>query len=113
LRYAKAHRRQASMKTKSGMMLGLGETREEVRQALADLREAGCDYLTLGQYLQPSDKHLLIQHFIPVAEFDYWKAEAFAMGFERVASGPLVRSSYFADQLHEGAADLLGEPAPR
>jgi lipoyl synthase len=101
LRYAKEHRRSPAMKTKSGLMLGLGETHEEVRQTLTDLRAAGCDYLTIGQYLQPSSKHLLIQHFIPVEEFDYWKDEAFRLGFERAASGPLVRSSYFADALHD------------
>jgi lipoic acid synthetase len=90
-----------AMKTKSGLMLGLGETREEVVAALSDLRKAGTDYLTIGQYLQPSTQHLGIQSFIPIEEFDFWKSEAFRLGFTRVASGPLVRSSYFADQLHE------------
>ena len=88
------------MKIKSGLMLGLGETKEEIRESLVDLREAGCEYVTIGQYLQPSAKHLMIQSFIPIEEFTYWKEEAFRLGFERVASGPLVRSSYFADQLH-------------
>jgi lipoic acid synthetase len=99
LRYAKDHGN-APMKTKSGLMLGLGEYQEEIAQALRDLRNAGCDYLTIGQYLQPSARHLSIQSFVPIQEFDVWKAEAFRLGFERVASGPLVRSSYFADQLH-------------
>jgi lipoic acid synthetase len=105
LRYAKAARRQASMKTKSGLMLGLGETRSEVAQALQDLRQAGCDYLTIGQYLQPSARHLAIQSFVPIEDFQRWREEALRLGFERVASGPLVRSSYFADQLHEPSMD--------
>jgi lipoic acid synthetase len=88
------------MKTKSGLMLGLGERREEIRQTLVDLRGVCCDYLTIGQYLQPSTKHLSIQSFVPVDEFRYWGDEARRLGFERVASGPLVRSSYFADALH-------------
>ena len=87
-------------KTKSGIMLGLGETKEEILQALTDLRSVGCDYLTIGQYLQPSAKHLSIQQFVPIEDFKRWKETALALGFERVASGPLVRSSYFADELH-------------
>ncbi len=81
-------------------MLGLGETREEILQTLKDLRSVGCDYLTIGQYLQPSTKHLSIQYFVPIDDFRYWKETALSLGFERVASGPLVRSSYFADELH-------------
>jgi lipoic acid synthetase len=97
LRYAKDHG-DAKLKTKSGLMLGLGEHQEEIAQTLRDLRQAGCEYLTLGQYLQPSARHLSIQSFVPIQEFDIWKTEAFRLGFERVASGPLVRSSYFADK---------------
>jgi len=89
-----------ALKTKSGLMLGLGETKEEIHQTLMDLRAVGCDYLTIGQYLQPSAKHLNIQFFVPIDDFQYWKEAALALGFERVASGPLVRSSYFADELH-------------
>ncbi len=89
-----------ALKTKSGMMLGLGETCEEILQTLKDLRTVGCDYLTIGQYLQPSTNHLTIQSFVPIEDFNFWEKEAFRLGFERVASGPLVRSSYFADQLH-------------
>lgn len=100
LRFAKASRRLGTMKTKSGMMLGLGETRDEIAQTLHDLREVGCDYLTIGQYLQPSSHHLSIQTFVSTEDFRYWGNEARRLGFERVASGPLVRSSYFADQLH-------------
>ncbi len=91
---------EGTMKIKSGLMLGLGETKEEILQTLTDLRAAGCDYLTIGQYLQPSAKHLSIQTFVPIEDFKHWEREAFRLGFERVASGPLVRSSYFADQLH-------------
>jgi lipoic acid synthetase len=100
LSYAKRTRRDAAMKTKSGLMLGLSETRVEITQTLRDLRAAGCDYLTIGQYLQPSVQHLAVQSFVPIEDFKFWKEEAFHLGFERVASGPLVRSSYFADQLH-------------
>ena len=88
------------MKIKSGFMLGLGETRDEILQTLIDLRSAGCQYLTLGQYLQPSARHLAIQSYVSREDFRHWEREAFRVGFERVASGPLVRSSYFADQLH-------------
>lgn len=103
LEHASRHRPRAAFKTKSGLMLGLGETREEIEQALRDLRSAGCDYLTLGQYLQPSARHLTIQSFISMEEFRHWKREALRLGFERVASGPLVRSSYFAEELHQSA----------
>jgi lipoic acid synthetase len=87
-------------KIKSGLMLGLGETRDEILQTLIDLRTVGCEYLTMGQYLQPSARHLAIQSYVPMSDFRHWEAEAFRLGFTRVASGPLVRSSYFADKLH-------------
>jgi lipoic acid synthetase len=83
--------------TKSGLMLGLGERREEVLEAMRDLRSVGCDLLTLGQYLQPTLKHLSVAEFIPPAVFEELGAEARDMGFVHVASGPLVRSSYHAD----------------
>jgi lipoic acid synthetase len=83
--------------TKSGMMLGLGETRPEVLEALHDLRAVGCDLLTLGQYLQPTLKHLPVVEFIPPAAFEAYAEDARDMGFVHVASGPLVRSSYHAD----------------
>jgi lipoic acid synthetase len=85
--------------TKSGIMLGLGETEEEIRKTLADLRKAGCEMLTLGQYLQPSRNHLEVVRFVTPEEFDAWKKEALAMGFSEAASGPLVRSSYHAADL--------------
>jgi lipoyl synthase len=84
--------------TKSGMMLGLGETQEEVLEAMRDLRHANCDILTLGQYLQPTLKHLPVVDFIPPAIFDSLRREGEALGFTHVASGPLVRSSYHADE---------------
>lgn len=83
--------------TKSGIMLGLGETESELFTALEDLRAANCDILTLGQYLQPSLKHLPVAAFIPPAKFDEYGDRARQMGFVHVASGPLVRSSYHAD----------------
>jgi lipoic acid synthetase len=84
--------------TKSGMMLGLGEREEEVLTALQDLRAAGCDILTLGQYLQPSLKHLPVIEFVMPEQFANYKTRAEEMGFIHVASGPLVRSSYHADE---------------
>jgi len=87
-----------TMFTKSGMMLGLGEREEEVLAALGDLRAAGCDILTLGQYLQPSLKLLPVQEFISPEKFAEYKVQALALGFIHVASGPMVRSSYHADE---------------
>jgi len=83
--------------TKSGLMLGLGETDAEVLDVLADLRRHGVSMVTLGQYLQPSPHHLPVQRFVTPDAFDDLAAQARAMGFESVASGPLVRSSYHAD----------------
>lgn len=91
-------RRGDRMHTKSGMMLGLGETQEEVLQAMRDLRESRCDMLTLGQYLQPTLKHLPVVEFVPPARFAWLGEQAEAMGFAHVASGPMVRSSYHADE---------------
>lgn len=84
--------------TKSGLMLGLGETREEVIAVLRDLRAQDCTMVTIGQYLQPSRHHLPVERFVPPAEFDELAAYAGELGFHRVASGPLVRSSYHADK---------------
>ena len=93
-------------KTKSGLMLGLGETREELLDVLADLLDAGCDFLTLGQYLRPSlsPAHLPVVRYVPPAEFDALGHLARRMGFRRVASGPFVRSSYHARDM-AGAGD--------
>ena len=83
--------------TKSGLMLGLGETLDEIRAVLRDLRAAGCDVLTLGQYLRPSAKHIPVARYVPPEEFDALGDEARALGFQHVESGPLVRSSYHAE----------------
>ena len=84
--------------TKSGLMLGLGETEEELLTAMSDLRAAGCDILTLGQYLQPTLKHLPVVEFVTPEKFAEYKIRAEEMGFVHVASGPMVRSSYHADE---------------
>jgi lipoic acid synthetase len=83
--------------TKSGLMLGLGETDAEIRQALQDLRQARCRLLTLGQYLQPSLQQLPVIRYVPPPEFDQWRQTALDMGFAEVAAGPFVRSSYRAE----------------
>lgn len=88
--------------TKSGLMLGLGETIDEVKQVMQDLRDHGCRMLTLGQYLQPSRHHLAVERFITPAEFDELAVTGKQMGFEHVASGPMVRSSYHADLQAQG-----------
>ena len=95
------HAKQArpDLRTKSGLMLGLGETPEEVFETLADLRDVGCDLLTLGQYLRPSLKHLAVERYLPPEEFDDLGRMARKLGFRDVASGPFVRSSYHADEM--------------
>ena len=104
LRKAKAYaRRNGVMFTKSGLMLGLGETQPELMVALADLRGVGCDILTLGQYLQPTLKHLPVVEFVRPEKFAEWGRAARSMGFVHVASGPMVRSSYHADEFPIGA----------
>jgi lipoic acid synthetase len=85
--------------TKTGLMLGLGETREELLDVLADIRQTGCDMLTLGQYLTPTLKHVPVARYLPPEEFDELKELAQALGFSHVASGPFVRSSYHADEM--------------
>ncbi len=98
-------KRQApSIKTKSGLMLGLGETRDELLACLADLRSVDCDFLTLGQYLQPGAKYLPVQRYVPPGEFDELGQIAKQMGFAKVASGPFVRSSYHAKDMADTAA---------
>ena len=87
--------------TKSGLMLGLGESSEEIAQTLQDLLQAHCRILTLGQYLQPSKNHLAVERFIPPEEFEAWREKALKMGFVEVASGPFVRSSYHAKELFQ------------
>lgn len=87
--------------TKSGMMLGLGETDREIEETLRDLVRAGCRMLTLGQYLQPSAEHLPVARFLTPEEFEQWRVKALKMGFSEVASSPLVRSSYHAADLFQ------------
>jgi len=87
--------------TKSGLMVGVGERPDEVSAVMADLRGVGCRVLTIGQYLRPSETHLPVTRFVPPAEFDAWKREALDLGFEAVASGPFVRSSYHAREVFE------------
>ena len=94
--------RAPAIPTKSGLMLGLGETIAEVKAVLADLRRHDCDMVTLGQYLQPSRAHLPVARFVPPAEFDELAEFGRSLGFSNVASGPLVRSSYHADQQAAG-----------
>ena len=102
--------------TKSGLMLGLGESEEELEQVLQDLRGVGVDILTLGQYLRPSLAQLPVERFIPPDEFESWKERGKALGFRAVASGPFVRSSYNADEVYAalgegtGAGSTPGEP---
>ena len=91
-----------AMKTKSGVMVGLGETMGELRGALADLRSSGCDIATIGQYLQPHEHRLPVERYYTPDEFETLRREAEAMGFLRVESGPLVRSSYHARRALEG-----------
>lgn len=91
-------KRGSSIYTKSGIMLGLGETEPELIEAMQDLRRAGCDILTLGQYLQPTLKHLPVMEFVSPEKFAAYKLRAEEMGFVHVASGPMVRSSYHADE---------------
>jgi lipoic acid synthetase len=94
--------RNAQVPTKSGLMLGLGETIEEVEAVMLDMRAHGIDMLTLGQYLQPSAHHLPVQRYVTPWEFDALRVSGEAMGFSHVASGPMVRSSYHADMQSRG-----------
>lgn len=91
-----ARAKQAGMLTKSGLMLGLGETAEEVLEVLSDLHAASCDIVTLGQYLQPTKEHTPVDRFVRPEEFAMLKEKAMVMGFRHIESGPLVRSSYHA-----------------
>ena len=87
-------------------MLGLGESRQEVLDVLADLRAAHCDFLTLGQYLQPTFDHLPVERYVPPEEFEQLGQLAKRMGFAQVASGPFVRSSYHAREMAEMLSPL-------
>ncbi len=88
-----------SVYTKSGLMVGLGESSDEILAVMQDLRGAGCDILTIGQYLQPSQKHLALQEFVHPDQFEQWRIAGEKMGFLQVVSSPLTRSSYHAEQV--------------
>jgi lipoic acid synthetase len=92
------HLKENGMRTKSGIMLGLGETKEEVLQTMGDLRSNGVDVITLGQYLQPSNRHLPVLRFVHPDEFAEYTEAGYDMGFDYVESGPLVRSSYHSER---------------
>lgn len=98
-RFKEAH---PEIPTKSGLMVGLGETNAEIVEVMRDLRRHGVTMLTLGQYLQPSRHHLPVQRYVSPDEFEEMKAEAMAMGFTHAACGPFVRSSYHADLQAKG-----------
>ncbi|HET9888490.1 MAG TPA: lipoyl synthase, partial [bacterium] len=109
----KAHRRRKGLSpllTKSGLMLGLGETRSEILETLRDLRACDVDIVTMGQYLSPSRRHLGVEKYYTPAEFDSLGSAAKAMGFRFVESGPLVRSSYHARRHTEGASSAPVKP---
>ncbi len=100
--------KEAGMVTKSGIMVGLGERPDEVLHVMRDLRSAGCDIMTIGQYLQPTPNHLPVDRFVALHEFEMYKREGVTMGFLQVESGPLVRSSYRAEQ--HAALSSLNRP---
>jgi lipoic acid synthetase len=92
------------VKTKSGLMVGLGETKEEIFQVMEDMRAHDIDMLTIGQYLQPSKDHLPVERYVTPEEFDEYTKRAEELGFVHAACGPLVRSSYHADKQAHGEA---------
>ena len=98
-----------TMLTKSGIMVGLGETTEEILETMRDLRATDCDILTIGQYLQPSERRLPVEKFYTPAEFAEFKRAGLEMGFRYVESGPLVRSSYHAHEHKPENAQTLSE----
>ena len=102
--------RRPDITTKSGVMLGLGETIEEVKQVLRDLKRHNVDMITLGQYLQPSKDHLKVERFVHPSEFEELREYGEALGFQHIASGPLVRSSYHADKHDDGIFNLVFLP---
>lgn len=93
-----AKKEKPALCAKSSLMLGLGESRREILRSLEDLRSAGCEALTLGQYLRPSQRHLPVERYVPPEEFDDWRQTAKGLGFAYCAAGPLVRSSYRAGE---------------
>jgi lipoic acid synthetase len=100
--------KKGGMRTKSGIMLGLGETKDEVIQTLQDLYDNGCDVVTIGQYLQPTPKHLRVVRFVHPDEFAEFKEIGYSIGLDHVESGPLVRSSYHSEKhLYSGRAEKM------
>lgn len=97
---ARAATRSPAVSTKSGIMLGLGETSEEIKRTLREIHASGCRTVTIGQYLQPSRRHLPVDRFVSPAEFDGWRKTALSIGFEEAFSGPFVRSSYRAGDMY-------------
>lgn len=100
----------STIPTKSGLMLGLGESSEEIHNVLQDLLDAGCSILTLGQYLQPTKEHLPVERYVNPEEFDDWRETALEMGFSGVSSGPFVRSSYRAKELYHAVKKTRVKP---
>lgn len=106
-----ARRRSRAVLTKSGLMVGLGETEPEVDALLGDLREAEVDVVTIGQYLQPSRRNRAVSEYVPPERYERWRARGLAMGFRMVFAGPFVRSSYMADLVNEKARETCGAGA--
>jgi lipoic acid synthetase len=107
---AAVKRMRSQMTTKSGLMVGLGETDDELRQALRDLRSVGCDIITVGQYLQPARRCLSVERYVTPEAFVALEKEGLAMGFKGALCGPLVRSSYRAEQVCAGRQDRVPDP---
>jgi lipoic acid synthetase len=105
---AHARRHRPGVLTKTSLMLGLGETDDEIKTTMDDLRAVGVDILTLGQYLRPTVNHLTVERFVAPEEFEAWRAAALARGFRECVAGPLVRSSYRAEQALAGNNAGLG-----
>jgi lipoic acid synthetase len=103
--------RASGMVTKSNLILGMGETREEISQALVDLHRAGCDLVTITQYLRPTPRHHPVVRWVEPADFDALREEAEQIGFTGVMSGPLVRSSYRAGRLYRQAVEARSAAA--
>jgi lipoic acid synthetase len=99
LRYAAAYR--PDVLTKSGVMVGLGETREEVEELMRHLRDANVDVVTIGQYLQPTRRNRQVSRYVPLEDYERWREYGVSLGFRHVFAGPFVRSSYMADLVHE------------
>jgi lipoic acid synthetase len=106
-----AHEYRKDVLTKSGFMVGLGETKEEVHQLLTDLRAMDVDVATIGQYLQPTRRNMPVKEFVTPAQFDAYRDYGLSLGFPMVFSGPLVRSSYMADVVHDEAQNQEKGPA--